>query len=135
MGSKTRRSKSRSSSKSKSRSRSSSNPTWKLVEPTWKSVGPIPKKFYTYKELEDMDKQFPRKLKVLSAGTKVEIKSKTKTPIFDGLKNKKTLTGKFVGFYPDEFLIKFDDKIYIDQYFDVRRKDAFLFRIIEVPVY
>jgi hypothetical protein len=106
-----------------------------LVEPTWKSIGPNPKKFYTYEELKEMDEQFPRKIKILSAGTKVEIKSKTETRIFDGLNYKKTLTGKFLGFYDDSFSIKFDDKMYLDQHFDVRSKDAFLFRIIEVPVY
>ena len=125
MSSKTRRSK---SSSSKSRSRSSSNATWKLI-------GPITNKFYTYEELENMDKHFPEKLQVLSAGTKVKIKAKTQLKIFDGLNYKKTLTGRFVAFYPNEFVIKFDDKIYLDNHFDVRRKDAFLFRIIDVPTW
>jgi hypothetical protein len=98
-------------------------------------IGPIPNKFYTYKELENMDKHFPEKLQVLSAGTKVKIKAKTQLKIFDGLNYKKTLTGRFVAFYPNEFVIKFDDKIYLDNHFDVRRKDAFLFRIIDVPIW
>jgi hypothetical protein len=133
MSSKTRKSKSSSNKTWKSngsKSRSSSNETWK-------PIGPNPKEFYTYEELVNMDKRLANKLKVLKTGTKVEIKAKNPDfGLFYGPETrKKTLTGKFMGFSDDMFLIKFDDKIYLDNNYDVRIKYAFLFRIIDVPVY
>jgi len=135
MSSKTRRSKSSSNKTwksigSKSRSRSTSNETWK-------PIGPNPNEFYTYEELVNMDKRLADKLKVLKTGTKVEIKAKNPDfGLFYGPKTRKeTLTGKFMGFSDDMFLIKFDDKIYLDNNYDVRIKYAFLFRITYVPVY